>query len=148
MIYFWIARENISLRWKFQPYICYHFREIDRIVFVKVKEKLNLYKYKKKWMMTYKYKNNITKLYQYKYRNNYTIICIRIHVRIWLLYYYKTNIYTNMLNYSYKYTYNYMIILIRIHVSIPFQNCGLLYEYHWRHAKWKVFLRLLQWVRI
>ena len=40
----------------------------------------------------------------------------------------------NMLNYSYKYTYNYMIILIRIHVSIPFQNCGLLYEYRWRHA--------------
>ena len=34
----------------------------------------------------------------------------------------------NMLNYSYKYTYNY--ILNRIHVSIPFQNCGLLYEYH------------------
>ena len=43
-----------------------------------------------------------------------------------------------MINYSYKYTYNYMImstctyfvILIRNHVSIPFQNCGLLCEYH------------------
>ena len=33
-------------------------------------------------MITCKYKNNITKLYSYKYRNNYTIICIRIHVRI------------------------------------------------------------------
>ena len=40
-------------------------------------------------MMTCKNKNKITKLYSYKYRNNYTIICIRIHVRIWLLYYYK-----------------------------------------------------------
>ena len=39
--------------------------------------------------------------------------------------------------YIYKYmsTYTYFIILIRILVSIPFQNCGLLYEYHWRHAK-------------
>ena len=34
--------------------------------------------YKNKWMMTCKYRNNITKLYSYKYRNNYTIICIRI----------------------------------------------------------------------
>ena len=53
-----------------------------------------------------------------------------------------------MLNYSYKYTYNYMIILIRIHVSIPFQNCGSLYEYHWRHAKWNRLFKSLQWVRI
>ena len=57
-----------------------------------------------------------------------------------------SNICKNMLNCSNKYTYKYMIILIRIHVSIPFQNCGLLYEYRWRHAKWKVFLRLLQYV--
>ena len=56
----------------------------------------------------------------------------------------KTYIHTNMLNYSYKYTYNYMIILIRIHVSIPFRNCGLLYENHWQHAISKVFLRSLQ----
>ena len=34
-----------------------------------------------------------------------------------------------------EYDYNYMIILLRIHVSIPFQNCGLLYEYHQQHAK-------------
>ena len=34
--------------------------------------------YSNKWMMTYKYKNNIIKLYSYKYKNNYTIICICI----------------------------------------------------------------------
>ena len=33
-------------------------------------------------MITYRYKNNITKLYSYKYTNNYTIICICIHVSI------------------------------------------------------------------
>ena len=32
--------------------------------------------------MTCKYKNNITKLNSYKFKNNYTIICICIHVSI------------------------------------------------------------------
>ena len=47
-------------------------------------------------------------------------------------------------SYSYKNKNKNTLILIRTHVSIP----GLLYEYHWRHAKWKVFLRSLQWVWI
>ena len=38
-----------------------------KIVFIQCLNKL---------IMTYKYKNNITKLSSYKYKKNYTIICI------------------------------------------------------------------------
>ena len=47
-------------------------------------------------------------------------------------------------SYSYKNKNNYTSNCIWIHVSIP----GLLCEYHWRQAKWNVFLRSLQWVWI